>query len=107
MGAMRLFGVPPEEYWEYDISQLDKEAPAFCYAFAINYHAIKYVRLDKSNLTRQALLDSIKENVSKGIPSMFGFTVYESIEQSSADGKIPFPCNRESCWRTCSNGSRI
>lgn len=26
---------------------------------------------------------------------MFGFTVYESIEQASADGKIPFPCNTE------------
>jgi hypothetical protein len=37
MGAMRLFGVPPEEYWEYDISQFDKEPPAFCYAFASNY----------------------------------------------------------------------
>jgi len=95
MGAMRLFGVPPEEYWEYDISQFDKEPPAFCYAFASNYQAIKYVRLDKSNLTKQALVDSIKENLSKGIPSMFGFTVYESIEQASADGKIPFPCNTE------------
>ena len=85
----------PEEYWEYDISQFDKEPPAFCYAFASNYQAIKYVRLDKSNLTKQALVDSIKENLSKGIPSMFGFTVYESIEQASADGKIPFPCNTE------------
>ena len=56
MGAMRLFGVPPEEYWEYDISQFDKEPPAFCYAFASNYQAIKYVRLDKSNLTKQRLL---------------------------------------------------
>jgi C1A family cysteine protease len=95
IGAMRLFGVPPEEYWEYDISRFDKEPPAFCYAFASNYQAIKYVRLDKSNLTKQALVDSIKENLSKGIPSMFGFTVYESIEQASADGKIPFPCNTE------------
>jgi C1A family cysteine protease len=64
MGAMRLFGVPPEEYWEYDISQFDKEPPAFCYAFASNYQAIKYVRLDKSHLTKQALVDSIRENLS-------------------------------------------
>ena len=26
---------------------------------------------------------------------MFGFTVYKLIEQASADGKIPFPCNTE------------
>jgi C1A family cysteine protease len=95
MGALRLFGVPPEEYWEYNISQFDKEPPSFCYAFASNYQAIKYVRLDKSNITKQALVDSIKENLSRGIPSMFGFTVYESIEQASADGKIPFPCDTE------------
>ena len=95
MGALRLFGVPPEEYWEYNISQFDKEPPSFCYAFASNYQAIKYVRLDKSSIMKQALVDSIKENLSKGIPSMFGFTVYESIEQAAADGKIPFPCNTE------------
>lgn len=95
MGALRLFGIPPEEYWEYDISQFDKEPPAFCYAFASNYQTIKYVRLDKSSLNKQALVDSIRENLSRGIPSMFGFTVYESIDQAAADGKIPFPCNTE------------
>src|ERR671918_176918 len=56
MGALRLFGVPPEEYWEYNISQFDKEPPSFCYAFASNYQAVNYVRLDKSNITKQALL---------------------------------------------------
>jgi C1A family cysteine protease len=96
MEALKLFGVPPEEYWEYNISQFDMEPPAFCYAFASNYQAVKYVRLDKSGITKEALLNSIKDNLSKAIPSMFGFTVYESIEQaSSAKGKIPFPCNTE------------
>jgi C1A family cysteine protease len=103
MGAMRSFGIPPEEYWEYDLSRFDKEPPAFCYAFATNYQAIKYVRLDKSSIIKQALVDSIKENLSKGIPSMFGFTVYESIEQASRDGKIPFPCSKEKVL----GGSRI
>ena len=28
---------------------------------------------------------------SHGLPSMFGFTVYKSIEQASSSGKIPFP----------------
>jgi C1A family cysteine protease len=96
MGAMRLFGVPPEDYWEYDISQFDREPPAFCYAFASNYQAVNHVRLDKSVITKQALLDSIKDNLSRGIPLVFGFTVHESIEQASATGNIPFPCNTES-----------
>jgi len=39
MGAMVLFGVPPEEYWPYreDEKEFDREPPAFCYAFAQNY----------------------------------------------------------------------
>jgi C1A family cysteine protease len=95
MGALTLFGVPPEEYWEYNISQYDKEPPAFCYAFASNYQAIKYVRLDGPQTTKQSLLLSIKDNLAKGIPSMFGFTVYESINQASTNGNIPFPCDKE------------
>jgi C1A family cysteine protease len=95
MGALTLFGVPPEEYWEYNISQFDREPPAFCYAFASNYQTIKYVRLDTPNTTKQSLLLSIKDSLAKGLPSMFGFTVYESIEQASTNGNIPFPCDTE------------
>ena len=34
MGTLTLFGVPPEEYWPYDIKNYEKEPPAFCYSFA-------------------------------------------------------------------------
>jgi hypothetical protein len=46
MGAMVLFGVPPEEYWPYreNEKEFDQEPPAFCYAFAQNYQAVKYFR---------------------------------------------------------------
>ncbi|HEX2694500.1 MAG TPA: cysteine protease, partial [Acidobacteriota bacterium] len=42
MGAMVLFGVPPEEHWRYTDAPeaFDREPPAFCYAFAQNYQAI-------------------------------------------------------------------
>jgi hypothetical protein len=33
-GALSLFGVPPEEYWAYEVADFDKEPTAFCYAFA-------------------------------------------------------------------------
>ena len=46
MGAMALFGVPPEDYWPYSEEEFDEEPPAFCYAFAQNYQAVKYYRLD-------------------------------------------------------------
>ncbi len=41
MGAMVLFGIPPEEYWPYIIADFDNEPSAFCYAFGQNYQTIK------------------------------------------------------------------
>ena len=95
MGALTLFGVPPEEYWPYDIKNYEKEPPAFCYSFAKNYQAINYVRLDPSGIAKDVLLHSIKDNIAKGFPCMFGFTVYNSIQQSATTGKIPYPCEGE------------
>jgi C1A family cysteine protease len=91
MGALVLFGVPPEEYWPYKIADFDKEPTAFCYAFAQNYQSITYYRLDPPGISKTDLLNQIKTNLSGGLPSMFGFTVYSSIDQSATTGKIPYP----------------
>ncbi len=96
MKAMALFGVPPEEYCPYGIADYDKEPNAFCYAFAANYQSISYYRLDLASLSRTMLLDQIKTNLNKGQPSMFGFTVYDSIGHSNKKGEIPFPQKTES-----------
>ena len=96
MGAMTLFGVPPEEHWPYDVANCDEEPPAFCYAFAQNYQAISYYRLDPPSTSKDALLKQIKTNLAGGLPSMFGFTVYSSISQGSTTGKIPYPTSGES-----------
>jgi len=95
MGAMVLFGVPPEEYWKYDVADYEKEPPAFCYAFAQNYKAISYYRLDPPGVSKSALLTNIKTNLAGGLPSMFGFTVYSSYTQASTNGKIPYPTKNE------------
>ena len=91
MGALVLFGVPPEEYWPYSIAAFDKEPDAFCYAFAQNFQAISYFRLDPPGTAASALLERIKTNLAAGLPAMFGFTVYNSIVQAAATGLIPFP----------------
>jgi C1A family cysteine protease len=77
MGAMVLFGVPPEEYWAYtdDEKEFDKEPPAFCYAFAQNYQAIKYFRHDPPGTPANTLVEKVKGYLSSGHPAMFGFTV--------------------------------
>jgi C1A family cysteine protease len=95
MGALVLFGVPPEEYWRYVIADFDKEPPAFCYAFAQNYQAIQYYRHDPPGTPGDILLNRIKAYLAVGHPSMFGFTVYSSIDQAGKTGKIPFPCQGE------------
>lgn len=97
MGAMVLFGVPPEEYWPYTTARpdFDREPPAFCYSFAQNYQTIRYFRLDPPGTDPNLLINKIKVLIAFGFPSMFGFTVYNSISQARISGEIPFPCSRE------------
>lgn len=91
MGAMVLFGVPPEEYWPYVVADYEKEPTPFCYAYAQNYQAISYYRLDPPGVTKPELLSQIKTNLGADLPSMFGFTVYSSYLQAKTTGKIPYP----------------
>lgn len=96
MYALTLFGVPPEEYYLYNTADYDKEPPAFCYAFAQSFQAISYYRLDPPGTTTATLLAQIKTNLANGLPSMFGFTVYSSLNQSNTNGgKIPYPTRGE------------
>ena len=95
MGAMVLFGVPPEKYWPYIIDKFDIEPTPFLYAFGDNYKALQYVSLDPPGTSPSKLLTSIKTSISAGIPAIFGFTVYDSIKQAATTGKIPYPCKGE------------
>ncbi len=91
MGTLALFGAPPEKYWPYDVARFDDEPTPFCYAFAQNFKALSYYRLDPPGTAPATLLDRIKQWVAQGFPPMFGFTVYDSIAQAGRTGKIPFP----------------
>ncbi|MBN2559522.1 MAG: cysteine protease [Phycisphaerae bacterium] len=91
MGAMAIFGVPPEEYWPYVIAGFDNEPTAFCYAYGQSYQSINYFRLDRVGIPRDTLLARIKAYLAGGLPSMFGFSVYNSYTQASKTGRIPYP----------------
>lgn len=93
MAALTLFGVPPEEYYPYETAKYEEEPSAFCYAFAQSFQAISYYRLDPLGTSRPDLLSRIKAYLSYGLPSMFGFTVYQSYTQANAgnQGAIPYP----------------
>lgn len=96
MGSLVLFGVPPEEHYPYKIADFDKEPPAFLYSFAQNYKALSYYRLDPPNANPADVLARIKTNLTVGLPSMFGFTVYNSIWGANATGEIPYPAANDS-----------
>lgn len=92
MKAMVLFGVPPEQYWTYDEARFDHEPAAFLYAFAQSYQSLKYYRLDPPGTSPDKLVQSVKKHLAAGLPSMFGFTVYDSIPAVGAGtGDIPLP----------------
>jgi C1A family cysteine protease len=93
--SMLLFGVPPEKYYPYVIEKFDDEPTAFLYSFADNYRALEYYRYDPPGTPKAQLLSAIKKNLGVGLPSMFGFTVYNSISQAAGTGEIPFPANGE------------
>ncbi len=97
MGAMVLFGVPPEEYWPYTDKEegFDREPPAFCYAFAQNFKTIRYYRHDPPGTAAGTVVERLRKYLAAGHPAMFGFTVYGSIEQAEKEGRIPFPGPRE------------
>jgi C1A family cysteine protease len=91
MGALCMFGVAPEKHWPYTISRYDIDPPAFVYALAQSYQAETFYRLDTPGLAPNDLLDSIKQQLTIGLPPMFGFTVYDSYTQAARDGRIPYP----------------
>lgn len=92
MKAMILFGVPPEKYWPYLADKFNDEPSNFCYAFAQNYQALQYYRLDPAGTSPADALAAIKKNLAAELPAMFGFSVYSSIPPlGDGKGEIPFP----------------
>lgn len=90
MKALRAFGVPPEESWPFDVDLLDVEPAPFHYAYASNYKAVSYFRLDPPGTSGDALLERIKSSLASSIPAMFGLALYPSFELAG-NGRIPLP----------------
>ncbi|TFH41693.1 MAG: cysteine protease [ANME-2 cluster archaeon] len=93
MGALVLFGVPPENYWKYVVADFDKEPSAFVYAVADNYECLNYFCYDPlgASIPKATLLNNIKTWLAAGVPSMFGFYGFPSFDKTDTLGGIPFP----------------
>lgn len=90
IGALALFGLVPEKYWPYEEKRFNEEPSAFLYSFAQNFQALLYYRLDNSGVSKPDLLEKIKTHLRDGLPSIFGFSCYSSLDLAD-DGNIPFP----------------
>jgi C1A family cysteine protease len=97
MGALALCGVPDEKYWAYNVADFDKEPPAFVYAVADNFEALKYFCHDPagSNVPAATVLKTVKQYLAAGIPAMFGFWGFASSNSTNVKGGIPYPCPGE------------
>ena len=100
--AIVRYGIPPEMQWPYTDKKpdFDKEPPAFTYASADSYWAIRYFRHDPVGIPLDTVLVNVKKSLVAGIPSMFGFFGYPSFSRSNIEGGIPYPCRGEEAqWR--------
>lgn len=103
MGARVLCGVPDEKYWPYtdnpgaEPDGFDREPPAFVYAVADNYEAMKYFCHDphEHHVSTGTVLLTVKQYLAAGIPSMFGFWGFPSFSCTNVSGGIPYPCSGE------------
>lgn len=104
MKALTLFGVPEEKYLPYSLdnyetvnSKWDDEPDGFLYGMGDNFETIKYFCHDPKgiNISNEEILCSVKNYIVAGIPSMFGFSVFSSLNDSNVKGGIPYPCSND------------
>jgi C1A family cysteine protease len=81
-------GVPPEEFWPYDMAHLDHEPDAFSFSFHREYRPLRYMRLDSGDLDGEQILHGLRSFLAAGFPFVFGFPVCNSI---GIEAEIPFP----------------
>jgi C1A family cysteine protease len=97
LGAIRLFGIPQEDYWPYtdDPVEFDKMPDPWLWSLGQYFKSLVHFRLDYS-LDADENIKRIKEFVSYGFAVDFGFYVFHSIWDSNHNGGIiPFPSNTE------------
>lgn len=100
MKALVLCGCAPERYWPYRQEVFDDEPPAFVYAIADNYEAVRYFSYANpfpfNDYNTNAVLFTVKAYLAMGIPSMFGFAGFESTNPYGgcpySNGEIYYPC---------------
>src|SRR5205823_6297232 len=71
MKAVQLFGVPPEQYWPYDIRHFDEDPGAFLYSYASHYKSLLYARLDGYGKSGEETCKVVKRALADCFPVAF------------------------------------
>ena len=66
-------GACKETAWPYDTSRFREKPSDTCYAEAVNYQALRYLRLTQS-------LMQLKGCLAEGFPFVFGFSVFSNFD---------------------------
>ncbi len=77
--AIVRFGLPPEEFCPYDGSRLECELEPYLYCYRAPFEPIVFERLDPQGATGSQTLRNVKAYLASGFPSVFGFTVFDSL----------------------------
>jgi C1A family cysteine protease len=97
LGALVVYGAPPEEYYPYEVSKFDETPDVLNAGFAQSFQVTKYFRLDKGIPSNEQLIARMKEFLTKGFCLGIGFTVFDSFEEAASNGGfIPYPKPTES-----------
>lgn len=87
MRAVNVMGTCSRDEWPLEKGVLVEPDDA-CSAAAIDHKASEYSRLERS-------IDAMRGWLAHGTPFVFGFSVYESIEQAKNTGHIKLPGHGE------------
>lgn len=94
--ALRLFGLPLEEYWEYDIDRFDATVPAFVLGTGFNAISdLKYFRHDTKDLPQECIPSSVKKWMAAGVTCVGAFYGCSNFNRGGRPGDIPMPRNNE------------
>ena len=87
--SVKKQGDCPEKEWPYAVSKFKTKPAAKCYADALKYKAVKYLRVNTE-------IAALKKALAVR-PVVFGFTVYESFESNAVakTGIVPLPAASE------------
>ncbi|MEO8623916.1 MAG: C1 family peptidase [bacterium] len=84
MKVVGKLGAPHEDLWPYDIGKFARKPSPATYKDAAKHNCLAYESVDVS-------VPAVKAALAAGHPVVIGFTVYESFDTITKDGRMPIP----------------